>query len=219
MSKNIEIELKFQIQEESKLDQFLNSLDFKGESRVVDVYLDTALGDLFKKGIFIRIRNNKNLDFKFNPESFNRSTSEKLDHTFCHEYNFDLPLKESDIYKLNEVCRVLNLKPVVNPSLSEFLAKNSLIHSITFDKIRKKFSHGKFEIVFDDVKNLGKYVEIEYITDDLSEIEKVKDEMFNILKSLNPKIVNVGYNELYWRKNDFDLYLQGKYLLEEDHNV
>jgi hypothetical protein len=36
------------------------------------------------------------------------------------------------------------------------------------------------------------------------------------LKGLKLKHVDVGYNELYWRKHDFDRYLQGKYLLIED---
>jgi adenylate cyclase class IV len=99
--KNIEIELKFQIL--GNIEDFLNTLKFVKKRRIIDIYLDTKTAELYKKGIFIRIRNSDRLDFKYNlndPE--NR-------HEHCEEHSFPLPLKMASVSAINTNCRVLNL--------------------------------------------------------------------------------------------------------------
>ena len=54
---SIEVELKFQILDESQIKNFLKNLNFVNKKRIVDVYLDTKDADLFKKGFFIRFLN------------------------------------------------------------------------------------------------------------------------------------------------------------------
>jgi predicted adenylyl cyclase CyaB len=213
MEKNLEVELKFQVLDELQTKNFLKNLKFLGEKRNVDVYLDTKDGDLYKRGIFIRIRDNKKLEFKFNLADIQSKEFSKHEH--CDEFSFPLPLTQDSIRKINEVCRILGLKEAL--SLEELKSKNNLIDSIVIDKVRQKFTDGKFEYSFDDVKDLGKFLEIEYKASSDEDVEKIKEEMREKLKSLNLKLITTGYNELYWRKNNFELYLQGRYLLEEDY--
>jgi predicted adenylyl cyclase CyaB len=213
MEKNLEVELKFQVLDELQTKNFLKNLKFLGEKRTIDVYLDTKDGDLYKRGIFIRIRDNKKLEFKFNLADIQSKKFSKHEH--CDEFSFPLPLTRDSIRKINEVCRILGLKEV--SSLEELKSKNNLIDSIIIDKVRQKFTDGKFEYSFDDVKDLGKFLEIEYKASSNEDMEKIKEEMREKLKGLNLKLITTGYNELYWRKNNFELYLQGRYLLEEDY--
>jgi len=203
MEKSLEVELKFQVLDEMQVKNFLKNLKFLGEKRNVDVYLDTKDGDLYKRGIFIRIRDNKKLEFKFNLADIRSKEFSKHEH--CDEFSFPLPLTQDSIRKINEVCRILSLKEV--SSLEELKSTNNLIDSIIIDKVRQKFT----------VKNLGKFLEIEYKASSDEDVEKIKEEMREKLKGLNLKLITTGYNELYWRKNNFELYLQGRYLLEEDY--
>jgi len=207
---SIEIELKFQILDESQVKVFLKNLNFISKKRIVDVYLDTKDADLFKKGFFIRIRDNKTLDFKYNLEDVERK------HEHCEEHSFSLPLTTDSLDSINKICKVLGLVEIMNPSLGELKIKNNLIDSMIVDKLRERYKDEDFGFCFDDVKEMGKFLEIE--TNVLSEddIEKIKNKMREKIKDLKLKLITTGYNELYWKKHNIEIYKQGRYHLEED---
>lgn len=214
--KNIEVELKFQILDEDQIKRFLKKLKFINAGRMVDVYLDTKEGNLYKKGIFVRIRDNKKLEIKFNLDAFQNQNGLSR-HEECSEFSFPLPLVKNSINTINEICRKLNLKEIAISSIEELKNKNNLIDSMVIDKIRQKYTDGKFEYSFDDVKGLGKFIEIEFLTSKENNFEEIKNEMRKRLKGLKLKLITTGYNEVYWRKYNFNLYLQGRYLFEEDY--
>lgn len=216
MEKNIEVELRFQVLDEPQIKEFLKNLKFIEERRIVDIYLDTKNEGLYKKGIFIRIRDNKKLDFKFNLADF-QDQDRISEHEHCDEFSFSLPLSNDSMEPVNKICRTLNLREITRPSLEELKAKNNFIDSIKIDKTRRKFTDGKFEVSFDDVKGLGKFIEIEFLASERDDLEEIKKEMREKLDGLKLKKITTGYNEVYWRKYDFNLYLQGRYLFEEDY--
>ncbi len=214
----IEVEFKFQVLDENEVLEFLKKLEFVSEKRGMDVYLDTAEGNLFKKGIFVRIRDGESLDFKYNLE--------QNWHEHCDEHSFILPLE--NISGVNDNCKILGLVEV-KKDLEEFKVKNNLMESVVIDKKRKKFKDEEFEYCLDFIEGLGLFLEIEAEGTEKSEIsgtaqggkegedlEAVKARMKEKLKDLKLKIITTGYVELYWRKHNFDLYKQGRYLLEED---
>jgi len=214
--KNIEVELKFQILDEDQIKRFLKKLKFINAGRMVDVYLDTKEGNLYKKGIFVRIRDNKKLEIKFNLDAFKNQNGLSR-HEECSEFSFSLPLVKNSINTINEICRKLNLKEITISSIEELKNKNNLTDSMVIDKVRQKYTDGKFEYSFDDVKGLGKFIEIEFLTSKENNLEEIKNEMRKRLKGLKLKLITTGYNEVYWRKYNFNLYLQGRYLFEEDY--
>ena len=216
MERNIEVELKFQVLDESQIKDFLKNLKFVGEKRIVDIYLDTKNGDLFKKGIFLRIRDNKKLDFKFNLADFQNQDSISR-HEHSDEFSFSLPLSKDSIEKINNILRILKLKEITSPSLEELKTKNRLIDSMIIDKIRKIFYDGKFEYSLDEIKDLGKFIEIEFLAQEKDDLDRIKDEMRKKLEGLKLELITTGYCEVYWRKHDFNLYLQGRYLFQEDY--
>jgi predicted adenylyl cyclase CyaB len=213
MKKNIEIEFKFQVLDKEQIENFLKNLNFIGEKKIVDIYLDTEKGDLYKKGVFIRIRNNKTLDFKFNLEDF-QNLKMKSNHEHCDEYSFPLPLTNESIESINQVCKILSLQGIEAAALEELKNINNFTDSMIIDKVRKKYSDGEFEYSFDDIKELGLFLEIEAHASDKKNLEKIKEEMKKKIQNLKLKLVTTGYNELYWRKYNFELYKQGRYFLE-----
>lgn len=214
--KNIEVELKFQILDIPQIEKFLRNFQFINEKRILDIYLDTQKKDLYKKGVFIRMRDNKKLDFKFNLADF-QNQNEISKHEYCNEHSFELPLTDNSVISINKICRILNLKGIKTPIIEELTVRNNLTNSVVIDKIRRKFTDGKFEFSFDDVKGLGKFVEIEFLASKRDNIDRIKKEMEERMFNLKLKLITTGYNEVYWRGRDFNLYLQGRYLFEEDY--
>lgn len=146
MKEDIEVELKFQILDEQQTMDFLENLSFISEKRVVDVYLDTKDANLFKKGFFVRIRDNKTLDFKYNLEDIENK------HEHCEEHSFSLPLTIDSLDSLNRVCKILGLAEIKNPALEELLTENNFINSMIIDKTRKTYKDEDFVFCFDGVK-------------------------------------------------------------------
>jgi len=210
MNEDIEVELKFQILDEIQVREFVKNLKFISRRKIVDKYLDTKNADLYKKGLFIRIRDDNNLDFKYNLEDT------ECKHEHCEEHSFSLPLTIDSLVSINKICRVLSLNNIMNPNIEEFTARNNLVVSITNDKIREIYRDEKFEFCLDDVKGLGKFIEIEMHAAKGDDLEKIKDAMRERIRGLKIKLITTGYNELYWKKNNSDIYRQGKYHLEED---
>ena len=216
MERYIEIELKYQIIDEDQIQEFLKKSTFVNKKRIVDIYLDTKDGDLYKKGIFIRIRDNKTLDFKYTLEDF-RDLNKVSMHEQCDEYSFPLPLTNDSVKAINQNCRILGLIEISNPDVGELKARNNLINSVIIDKIRQRFRDEEFEYSFDDVKRLGKFLEIEKEGQEGEDFEEIKNRIRERVKNLKLKLITAGYCEAYWRKYNFNLYLQGRYLFEEDY--
>jgi adenylate cyclase class 2 len=65
---------------------------------------------------------------------------------------------------------------------------------ITVDKLRKIWTFGDYEIALDSIKNLGDFVEIEYIgSDDKIDPKKVTDEMIKFLKEIGVGKITRNY--------------------------
>lgn len=216
MARSIEIELKFEVLDRDEVQMFVRTLELIEQKRIVDVYLDTKEAELFKRGIFIRVRNGNKFDIKFNREDIAKNLDDNIEHTHCDEVSNPLPLTTAAMRSINETLRFLGLKPLTAPTVENLMQQNSLIESITIDKQRSSYNAGEFHIDIDTVKDLGEYLEIERMTDETEDHQGVLREMRGRLEGLQLRHVDVGYNELYWRKHDFDRYLQGKYLLIED---
>jgi len=220
MLRTIEVESRYKITDPTK---FVD-LDFKQGKRIVDKYLDTVNGDLYKKGIFIRNRNGKKLDFKFNMESLvNKKV--KSDHSHCDEYSFSIPFVVDDIDKMAEVCSFLQLKVPAIFDYEHFLLEKELSELVVVDKQRSHVQKGGFDLSLDNIKDAGWFIEIEKIVNvgideiGLTErLELTKSEIGNYAKSIGIKgeKFNSGYVEIILRKLKYDIYIQGKYLLKED---
>jgi predicted adenylyl cyclase CyaB len=217
MSNTIEIELRYKILDQKQIVSFLAAAQRLHTKRIIDVYVDTAERILWKQGIYIRIRNDKQLDIKFNRACLQDATIQRLDH--CEEHRFALPLETAKLHILNELLTNLKLKMLPIADLQILKSFNGFETHYVIDKVRTFYTYKSFTIVIDEIKDLGTFLEIELMTNNENNIEKVKYDMRAVLAGLNLEPVKSGYCELIVKKHDFDCYLQGRYVLEEDRSA
>ncbi len=212
--KKIEIELRYEIIQPSELISFTQNLTKLKTGRIVDHYLDTPQFDLVKKGIFVRIRNDKQLDIKFNRECLKNPNLEG--QPYCEEYSFALPLKQKDLASLNETAKTVGLKTIDQADFKQFIAINELSSLLTIDKERTSYTKDGYTIVIDSVAHLGNFLEIEIMADDTSAIDEITLHMKKLVLPLSLKPLSAGYVSLMLRQNNFEVYLQSRYILKED---
>jgi adenylate cyclase, class 2 len=214
MNNIIEIELRYRILDQEQIASFLATAQLLHTKRIIDTYLDTAERILWRQGIYIRIRNNKKLDIKFNRACLQDATIERLDH--CEEHSFALPLETEKLHVLNELLTNLKLKTLPTADLQILKSFNGFETHYVIDKARTSYTYKSFTIVIDEIKDLGTFLEIELMANNENNIEKVKRDMRAALVGLKLEPIRSGYCELIVKKHDFDCYLQGRYVLEED---
>lgn len=171
-----EIEIKIQITPEqmSILDKWLSSnSEYKGEIHHIEYYLDNPENTfLFEAdGMkdtrildakdWLRVRMTENGDSiclkRFHPDPENPGK-----HTHCDEYETKV---ESGKMTL------------------ELLKNLGFTNETILDKTRKTYDAKEFEIVVDDVKGLGIFVEIE-LKKDVDDVKKGHEEINNLLKQI-----------------------------------
>lgn len=211
---NIEIELRYQILDEAEISNFVKKLNFLSVNRIVDCYLDTVGADLFKKGIYIRVRNDKKIDIKFNRACLKDSHLEL--QPYCEEHSFIMPFSDQSISQINKLHSDLGLKNIAHADLQSYKSANNLIEHRIVDKIRSSYDIAEFTIVLDDVNGLGKFLEIEVMASNINNIESVKEKMQMLLAGLKLKPLLTGYDALILRKQNFNQYIQGRFALKED---
>ncbi|MBA2307314.1 CYTH domain-containing protein [Candidatus Dependentiae bacterium] len=215
----IEIELRYQILNPDTVGLLDNMCTFHSEKRIIDHYLDTPSIDLLKRGINIRVRDSKKMDIKFNRDCLINPMLELQDSG--EEYSFSLPLQQKSIIRCNEVLSLLNLRPLLSSDFELFKQQNNLINHRIIDKVRRNYTTNGFTIVIDEVKSLGSFLEIEVMASSSENIEEIAQRMRDYLLSLsalNLKPLKTGYDSLILRKHNFQEYLQGRFILEEDNH-
>jgi hypothetical protein len=63
---------------------------------------------------------------------------------------------------------------------------------------------------------MNNYIEIELMAQSTDDLEKVKKEMEQLLAPLALAPLKTGYGTLLLRKKDFQQYLLGRFILQED---
>ncbi len=211
---HIEIELRYEVLKPEQLSSFLASFEKLHQKHDVDVYLDNPQALLYQKGIFIRIRNEKKLDIKFNRACLDNPDLAIQD--YCEEHSFALPLQEKNLSRINELLVSLQLQPSPIADLEELKKTNNFFEHYRVDKVRTSYSHNSFTIAVDEVVDLGTFLEIELMAQDTQNLEEVKQEMVLFIAGLKLRPLRTGYGTLLLRKKDFEHYLLGRFVLEED---
>jgi adenylate cyclase class 2 len=160
-----EIEIQVNIENSKPLIDFLEKNgEFKSKNHQIDEYFSPAHRDFIKiKPIneWLRLRNS-NGDYFVNYKNWHREKDGKSYH--CDEYE----TKIEDLTQLKKILKVLDFKPLIK-----------------VDKVRRIWIYKDYEIAVDSVKNLGDFVEIEYIGKrEKVDPKEITKEMVNFLKSV-----------------------------------
>jgi len=211
---HIEIELRYEVLKPSQIPTFLAPLTLLHKKHDIDIYLGNPGAILYQRGIFIRVRNGKKLDIKFNRACLDNP--ELAIQDYCEEHSFALPLQPSDLPKINDLLISLDLKPIASADLGLLKSVNQLDTHYVVDKVRTSYKHEQFTVCVDEVADLGTFLEIELMASSLEHIEHVKRSMQQLISNLDLAPLKTGYGTLLIRKKDFKHYLLGRFILEED---
>ena len=89
--------------------------------------------------------------------------------------------------------------------LREIFKRLGLKKFIVIDNKKDTYTYNDYEIVVEDVKKLGLFMEVEYCTDKDVDIKEVKKEIQKFIDDLNINVseeLNMGKPEMYMIKNN-----------------
>lgn len=213
----IEIELRYEVLDPVNLATFLAPLELLHKKHDIDLYFDTPDHQHFGRGLYIRVRNGKKLEIKFNRACLENPDLPHQD--FCEEHGFALPLVAGDLGRLNDLLSSIGLKSIHKPDFELCKTVNNLELSYTVDKIRTSYQDKAFTLAVDEVAGLGLFLEIELMARDSDDLERVKQNMRAALAGVNLRQSIGGYSTLIMRKNNFERYLRGRFVLEADRHL
>ena len=161
---NTEIEIQVNIENSKSLIDFLKkNAEFKSENHQIDEYFSPAHRNFIEvrpAKEWLRLRNSDG-KYSINYKNWLLNKDGKSYH--CDEYETEI----EDLSKLKNIFNVLNFK-----------------HLVTVDKIRKIWVYKNYEVAVDSVKNLGDFVEIEYLGKGKVDPKQITTEMVGFLQSI-----------------------------------
>lgn len=187
---NVEIEIQIKIENSKNLLKFLKkNADFKYENKQIDEYFTPSHRDFLKTrpvGEWLRLRDSGG-NFSINYKNWHFYRNGKS--YYCDEYES----KIENIGKVKKIFKVLDFKSLV-----------------VVEKVRKAWQYKNYEIALDSIKNLGDFVEIEYVGKRKVDPETTTAEMIKFLKDIGCGKIErnyVGYpfqllfpEEVKWEK-------------------
>lgn len=211
----IEVELKFKItpgtreQLESGL-AALPAARLLGYTKNMDIYFDSPDFDCLRQAVFIRIRNNANLEIKYHECA-------DLMHTHSTERVFPLGATAEQLIELNALCARYIMGWHAAGDVREALRVNGLQALASIEKRRAQYASGNMLLCIDQVYDLGDFFEIETQCAEETQADQALAEIKRFITALDfPYLepVRVGYVELWLRSHLPEVYCLGKYLVE-----
>lgn len=205
----VEAELKCRLTTEVqyKLHERLQAMQLKGTVRNLDSYYDTPTWNLLRRAVFVRIRNQQRLEFKFNEQAEQR-------HVQCTERTFPLETDGERREQMNEL--FATFLPGWHHALdvTTAIARNGLIELAQIDNQRTIYTYGPLEVCIDSVAGLGDFLELEIRCSPGPAADDALATLQTLATDLNAKHIPVGYVELWLREHNPAAYRVGKYHLE-----
>ena len=204
----VEVELKFRIlpTDWPKIREKLSTMQFLGWSEDDDTYYDTQGFDLLKQAAFVRVRNQRLLECKFNERA-------DLAHVQCTERVFPLKPEPHQAEQMNALFRHFFPPWKDAMTVEEAIRKNNLCELACIKKTRKHYGSENLVACVDHVEGLGDYFELE------TQLEKGGETSCAVVKlqefgaDLALESVPVGYVELWLRLHHSEAYQWGRYKL------
>lgn len=157
----------------------LSQFDFKGEKEIFDTYYVDPLRENLKPendlrlNETFRVRRNKDACFV----TYKKQHFEGKLWVYSDEYETEV----NDYKIMEQIVSMLGLEVL-----------------ITVHNKRTIYKYMDYEIVFEEVENLGYFLEVEKLSTDKKDAMKVKEEIRNFIRSLklkNVKELNIGKNQ------------------------
>lgn len=179
---------------------------FAGTVHNRDIYYDTSEFALLKQAVFVRVRNNTQLDFKFN---------EKLvkEHGQSTERTFTLFPNPAMTEKMNALFARFLPDWQVTASVETAIKENGLIELARIENRRDAYSRNEVYVSIDHVTGLGDFLEVETNSAEGTDTGKAVTRLQNFVADLHVQHINVGYVELWLLEHNPRAYALGQYHL------
>ncbi|MGH2497249.1 MAG: CYTH domain-containing protein [Ktedonobacteraceae bacterium] len=204
----IEVELKCDLSSAlwPRLQEKLQATEFCERVTNYDVYYDTWSFDLLRQAVFVRVRNHRQLQFKFN-------TEQDKAHTHCVERTFSLPLDPVSTEEANTLFARFLPEWINGFWFEKAIEKNDLTELAFIENARETYSMNNMYISIDHVKDLGEFLEIEIHGEEGGNTGEALTKLKTFASDINIEPVNLGYVEMWLRKHNPLAYQQGRYRL------
>lgn len=92
--------------------------------------------------------------------------------------------------------------------IKEIFNKLGLIKFIEIDNKKETYTYKDYEIVIEDVKDLGIFMEVEYCTNEEVDVKNIKKEIQKFINELGLNVseeLNMGKPEMYMKKHNVNI--------------
>lgn len=92
--------------------------------------------------------------------------------------------------------------------IKEIFEKLGLVKFIKIENKKETYTYDNYEIVIEDVKDLGIFMEVEYCTNEVVDVKLIKKEIQNFIDGLGLNVseeLNMGKPEMYMKKNNIHI--------------
>lgn len=202
----IEVELKFAITADShaRLERYLATVECARRLHNSDIYYDTPSFDLLSQAVFVRVRNQQRLEFKFNEQAAPA-------HLFCTERAFSLAAGPGQVVEMNKLFAGFLPRWQAADTVGEALHRNGLIELARIENQRAEYRNENLVLCVDNVEGLGDFLEIETQCEEESGTRQAIEQVQAFAAGLEARQVHIGYVELWLQKHRPRAYRQGKY--------
>lgn len=204
----IEVEFKSRLTPDiqSKLQTKLQHMHFERTVHNVDMYYDTSRYDLLQQAVFVRIRNNTRLEFKFNEQV-------EVEHGQSIERSYALAPDAAQAEHMHRL--FTRFLPLWQPAgtVATAIEKNSLGELARIDNQREEYTQDAFYLSLDHVKDLGDFIEVEVRCEEGADTSRAQKQLQAFVADLGIEHLRVGYVELWLQKYDMAAYRLGRYQL------
>jgi adenylate cyclase class IV len=204
----IEIELKCELSPQllEKVRQKIQGMEFRGTVYNHDIYYDTPTWDLLRRAVFVRVRNNQKIEFKFNEDA-------SQEHSLAVERVFPLQTSPTDLAKLNSLFTYFLPTWVPVTSFEEAITKNYLMQLASINNTREAYANEHIDLSIDHVKGLGDFLEVETQCEEDADTIQAQALLQAFVADLQVEHIKVGYVELWLYKHNLEAYEAGRYHL------
>ncbi len=92
--------------------------------------------------------------------------------------------------------------------IKEIFEKLGLVKFIKIENKKETYTYNNYEIVIENVKDLGIFMEVEYCTNEDVDVKLIKKEIQNFIDSLELNVseeLNMGKPEMYMKKHNIHI--------------
>lgn len=187
--KEMELSVTFDNSKEEVL-QILSQFDYIGKKELNDTYYIDPLRDNLKPESDLRL--NETFRIRRNEDSCFVTYKKQHFKDKLWIYSDEYETEVKDYKVMEKIVSMLGLEPLI------------IVHNK-----RTVYKYKDYEIIFEEVENLGHLLEIEKLSTDENEALNVKEELRDFVRSLklkNVKELNIGKNQyLLSQKLGFDI--------------